>query len=40
MTISVALLSLLVGAALAVTLIAPLLLIALFLRDWKKGDLW
>ena len=40
MTISVTLLSLLVGAALTVTIVAPLLLIALFLHDWKKGDLW
>lgn len=30
----------LIGAALCLTTLAPLLLIALLIRDWKKGDLW
>lgn len=30
----------LIGAALFLTTLAPLLLIALLIRDWKKGDLW
>lgn len=29
-----------VGAALCLTALAPLLLLGLLLRDWKKGDLW
>lgn len=40
MTISVTALSLLVGIALTVTVVSPLLLLLLFLRDWKQGDLW
>jgi hypothetical protein len=31
---------LLVGAALTITIVAPMVLIALFIHDWKKGDLW
>lgn len=29
-----------IGAALTLTALAPLLLVVLLLRDWKKGDLW
>lgn len=29
-----------IAAALCLTTLAPLLLIALLIRDWKKGDLW
>jgi hypothetical protein len=29
-----------IGIALCLTALAPLLLLALLLRDWKKGDLW
>jgi hypothetical protein len=40
MTISVSMLYLLVGTALTITIAAPVVLIALFVRDWNKGDLW
>jgi hypothetical protein len=29
-----------IGAALCLTALAPLLLLVLLLRDWQKGDLW
>jgi hypothetical protein len=29
-----------IGVALCLTALAPLLLLALLFRDWKKGDLW
>ena len=32
--------TLVVGAALCLTALAPLLLLVLLLRDWRKGDLW
>ena len=38
--ISLTALSTLVYTALAITLLTPLLLIALVLRDWKEGVLW
>lgn len=40
MTISISAFSFLVGTALLITLFSPLILMALFLRDWKQGDLW
>ena len=29
-----------IGLAICLTALAPVLLIALLVRDWKKGDLW
>lgn len=40
MTVSASALAVLVGIALAITVIAPVLLLALFIRDCKQGDLW
>ena len=40
MIISVFALSVLVGGALIATIIAPILLLALFVRDYKHGGLW
>ena len=40
MIISAATLSFLISVALVVTIAAPLILLALFFRDWNKGDLW
>lgn len=40
MMISLTYLSVLVGAALAVTIAAPFILLFLFIRDWIKGALW
>jgi len=40
MTISVTALSILVMGALIVTMISPIVLLALFIRDSKKGQLW
>ncbi|MGW8309977.1 MAG: hypothetical protein ACWGNB_02830 [Thiogranum sp.] len=40
MTISVDALALLVSAATLVTVLAPLVLIILWLSDWIKGRLW
>ncbi len=40
MTISVSALAALVTVALAVTTGAPVLLIALLIRDWKRKRLW
>jgi hypothetical protein len=40
MSVSVSMLSFLVGSALSITIAAPVVLMALFVRDWKKGDLW
>lgn len=40
MTVSVGFLEVMVGIALAVTLLAPALLVILWLRDWRKGRLW
>lgn len=40
MTASVGLLSTLVGVALALTVLAPVLLLVLLYRDWKGDRLW
>jgi len=40
MTASISFLSILVGIALVMTIIAPLALLVLWLRDWKRGRLW
>lgn len=40
MTVSVGFLQVMVGVALAVTLLAPLVLVILWLRDWRMGRLW
>lgn len=29
-----------IAGALCLTALAPLLLLALLIRDWRKGDLW
>jgi uncharacterized protein (DUF2062 family) len=40
MIVSSGFLSVMVSIALAVTIIAPILLIVLWISDWKKGQLW
>jgi hypothetical protein len=30
----------LIGVALVLTVVAPIILLGLLLRDWKKGELW
>ncbi len=40
MTISVTALSLLVGTALTVTVLSPLILLVLLIRDRRRGTLW
>ncbi|WP_018142351.1 MULTISPECIES: hypothetical protein [unclassified Thioalkalivibrio] len=40
MTISTTALSIIVVIATLVATLTPILLIALFIRDWKKGCLW
>ena len=40
MTISVTALAWLVGTATVVTLLAPVLLMIFWIRDWSKGRLW
>lgn len=40
MTVSAGFLAVLVGIALAVTLLAPAVLVILWWRDWRKGRLW
>ncbi len=40
MIMSQSLLSLLVYAAMAGAIAAPLILVALFIRDWKRKELW
>ncbi|MDZ7751351.1 MAG: hypothetical protein U5S82_06740 [Gammaproteobacteria bacterium] len=40
MTISSGAFEILVLAALAVTVVAPILLLGLLIRDWKRGHLW
>lgn len=40
MTISSAILSVLISTALVLTIAAPILLLALLILDWKKGRLW
>ncbi len=40
MTISVTALAWLVGTATLITLLAPVLLMIFWIRDWSKGQLW
>lgn len=40
MILSVTTFTWLVGIALGVTIAAPILLLGLLIRDWKRGDLW
>ncbi len=40
MTISVTALTWLVGTATLITLLAPVVLVIFWLRDWLKGQLW
>lgn len=40
MTLSAAAFSWLIGIALALTVLAPILLLLLLLRDHRKGELW
>lgn len=40
MTVSVSFLSVMVSIALAVTVVAPIALLILWINDWKKGQLW
>ena len=40
MMMSQSLLGLLIYAALVGTIVAPLILVALFYRDWKRRELW
>ena len=40
MTISISALSGLIACALVFTLLAPIILLALFIKDFKKGELW
>jgi hypothetical protein len=40
MTISVTALSVLVSIATVITMLAPLVLVVLWIRDWLKGNLW
>jgi len=40
MTASTELLRILVLAATTVTTVAPVILLVLFVRDWKRGRLW
>ena len=40
MIVSSTFLSVLVGIALTVTIAAPVILMVLWIKDWKKGQLW
>ena len=40
MTVSVGFFSLMVTIALGVTLVAPVVLLMMWLRDWRNGRLW
>ena len=40
MTIPVTALAWLVGSATVITLLAPVILIIFWIRDWSKGRLW
>lgn len=40
MTVSVSFLTIIVIAALAGSAIAPIVFIALLIRDWRRGKLW
>lgn len=38
--IGITVFSVMIVVALAVTSLAPLVLVGLLIRDWKKGELW
>ena len=40
MTASVGFLTFLVGAALLITMVSPIVLIIFLIRDWKRGEQW
>lgn len=40
MTISAGALALIVSVALAVTIVAPIILVVLWIKDARKGELW
>jgi hypothetical protein len=40
MMISAAALAWLVGMATSITVLVPVVLVILWIRDWKKGQLW
>lgn len=40
MIASVATLSLLVGGALIITVLSPIVLLLLLVKDWKRGEQW
>ena len=40
MTLDYAIFNLLILLAMAVTGLAPIILVALLAKDWKKGELW
>lgn len=40
MTASVGFLSMLVGIALLITMVSPVVLIIFLIRDWKRGEQW
>jgi hypothetical protein len=40
MIVSSGFLGIMVSIALAVTIIAPIILIILWIKDWKEGQLW
>lgn len=40
MIASAVFLKVMVGIALVITIAAPVILIILWIRDWKKGQLW
>jgi hypothetical protein len=40
MIISAGFLGIMVTIALAVTIIAPIILMVLWIKDWKEGQLW
>jgi len=40
MTITVTALAWLVGTATFITLLAPVILVILWIRDWSRGQLW
>lgn len=40
MIVSSGFLAIMISIALAVTIIAPIVLIILWIKDWKEGQLW
>jgi hypothetical protein len=40
MSLSLSLFTLLISTALFITVLTPVILLLLLLRDWTKGDLW